>query len=167
MLPGIDFLQPSRLAAQPAEVKQSCAPHLRRPHLLDLVNHFAVERKNSLDSLAEAHLAHRKAALRAVLLGDHHALKCLEPLLIAFLDPHLDTNRVARPKGGQIGPVQFLGKTLHHWMNRHNLTHFSRDLRISSLQEFHAQWATRAFWVLLKLASDSIVLHPPSTPLPM
>src|SRR5271156_5142679 len=69
------FFQAGRLATQAAQIEEFGAPHTCRPYLLDFVDYLGVERENALDTLAEAHLAHREAALRAVLESNDDALK--------------------------------------------------------------------------------------------
>ena len=61
----IHVLQAGSFAAQSSQIVQLGAAHLRRAHQFDLVDHLGVQRENTLDALAEAHLAHSEAGLRA------------------------------------------------------------------------------------------------------
>src|ERR1035438_8267844 len=102
-----DFLQPRRLALEPAQVIKLGAAHFRRAHHIDLIDDFGVERKDTLHALAETDLAYRKARLRAALPRNDHAFKRLQALFFAFsdLDQHLD--RVARAKLREVGAAGF------------------------------------------------------------
>src|SRR5579875_3822592 len=102
----LDFLQTSRLAAETAQIKEAGTANLGRTDSFHLIHDLAVEREDALDALAEAHLAHGEAALRAVLAGDDHALESLNALFVAFFDLYLNTNCIPRRKGGQVVAVQ-------------------------------------------------------------
>src|SRR5579875_1100362 len=119
-LAALHFLEAGCLAAESAQVEQLGAAHLGRANLDHTVDDLRVEGENALHPLAEADLANGEASLRAILAGNHNALKRLKALFFAFLDLDLHAHRVARRKGGQVGTVDFLGKPLHDWMNRHS-----------------------------------------------
>src|SRR6267142_1828896 len=95
------------LALQIAQVIQPC------PANFTFANHFngadrgGVQRKDALDANAKTDPAHRKGgAGRPALLGDHHALECLEALLhllaFAFLQADVDAYGVT---GAELGKV--------------------------------------------------------------
>src|SRR5215469_10790780 len=112
---SIDFAQAGRLAAQPAQVVELGAANVSRTHHFDLVDHFRVQRKDALNAMAEAHLTHREAGLRTFALGDHDAFERLETFLIAFLDFHLNSNRIARLEIGKIGASRLGYKPVNNW----------------------------------------------------
>src|SRR3954447_23451818 len=89
--------QASRFAPQPTEIEQASAPHFRRPHQIDLVDHLRVQRENALHALSEADLPHGKAGLRAVVALDHHAFKRLHAFFVALFDLHVNAHRVPGP----------------------------------------------------------------------
>jgi hypothetical protein len=119
-LRALGFLEARCFAAKFAKIKEAGAANLGRADLLDLVHDFGVEGEDALNAVSEAHFADRKAALRTIFARDYDTFKRLKALFIAFLDLYLNADRVARAKGGKVGPVQFFGKPLHYWMNRHN-----------------------------------------------
>src|SRR5438876_1871034 len=89
------LFHPRRLALEVAQIIQLGAPHLRRPHHLDLLDRRRVERENALDTLAERHLAHRKGPARpAAMHPDDHALEDLDALLVAFAHFHVHADGV-------------------------------------------------------------------------
>src|ERR1700675_3006073 len=98
-----DFLQPSGLAFEPAQVVQLGAPHFRGSYHVNFVDDLGVDGENTLHALAETDLADRKAGLRAALPGNDDAFERLQALFFAFsdLDEHL--NRIAGTKLGDVG----------------------------------------------------------------
>jgi hypothetical protein len=96
---ALDLAQTSSLAAQTAQVKQLRTANLVRPNLLDLIDNLRVVGEDALDALAEAHLANGKGTLRAFAARNHHALKRLETLFLAFTNLDLYANGVA---GGEL-----------------------------------------------------------------
>src|SRR5207253_2600507 len=78
---------------------------------VDVVDDARVYRENTFHALAETDLTHRDAlAEPGIVSGNHRALERLQALLVALLDFDVDANRVARPKGGNIGPLVLLSK---------------------------------------------------------
>ncbi len=108
------------LAAQTTEVEELGAANLVGAELLDLVHHLRVQREDTLHALTEAHLADGEGSLRAMLLGNHNALKGLQTLLLPFLDLYLHAYRVAGDKIGKIRTLELLGQLLHDGMDRHD-----------------------------------------------
>src|SRR5665213_3224246 len=86
LLLASDLAQTGSLAAQTTQVEQLGPAHLVRPDLLHLVHNLGVVGEDTLDALAEAHLAYGKGALGAPAGGNHHAFKRLKALFVAFLD---------------------------------------------------------------------------------
>src|SRR5580698_8116701 len=99
---GVDFAQTSSLTAQRTQIIQLGATHVGRTQHVDLIDDLRVRREDTLNTLAEAHLADGEAGLRALALGDDHAFERLQTLLIAFLDFHLHANGVAGLEVGEI-----------------------------------------------------------------
>src|ERR1700759_2245643 len=118
-LGALDFLKARSLAAKSAEVEELRAANTGATNLLDLIDDLGVKGEDTLDALAEAHLANGKAALRSVIAGNHDTFKCLEALFIAFLDLDLHAHCVAGDERRQVCAVQLVGKALHDWMDRH------------------------------------------------
>src|SRR5579883_1045612 len=138
-LSALDFLQTGGLSAESAEIEQLGATDAAGADLLDLINHFGVEGENALYALAEAHFADGEAALRAVLAGNHDALKCLKAFFVTFFNFDLYAHRVAGDKRGQVRAIEFLGKALHDGMDRH-----SSFLQLKS--EFSVYTKNRCFY---------------------
>src|SRR4051794_29493619 len=101
-LAALDFLQTGSLATQTTKVKQLGATYAGRTNLFDLVHNFGVVGENTLHTLAEAHLANRKAALRTLLYRDHNTFKCLQALFFAFFNLYLHADGIAGGKRGKI-----------------------------------------------------------------
>jgi hypothetical protein len=114
---AIDFAQTGCLAAQIAQVEQLGAANLVGANFLDLVHDAGVEWEDALDALAKAHLADGEGSVRSLAAGDHHTLKSLQALFIAFLDFDLDADGVAGSEGGEIGPLVLGGQLLHDGMD--------------------------------------------------
>ena len=59
--------------------------------------------ENTLDTDAEAHLSDRNGlANSAMLASDANTLECLKAFFVAFLDPHVNAQRVAGLERGNI-----------------------------------------------------------------
>src|SRR5262245_55317123 len=101
----LDVLQSGGLAAQRPQVVQLCASNLRRAHQFDLIEHAGAFWKDALDALAEADLAHCETCLRSSRARDYNTFKCLQALLIAFLDFDVHANGIARNELGKVGPL--------------------------------------------------------------
>src|SRR5205809_7751092 len=108
---AINIFQASRLATESAQVIQFRAPYLRRAHEINFIYHAGALRENSLDALAEADFAYRKAGLRPTAARNDDAFERLQALFFAFFDLHLDANGIARPEVRQVGALG-LGKKL-------------------------------------------------------
>jgi hypothetical protein len=117
---AVDFLETGGLATQTAKVEEFGAANLGRSNLFDLVNDLCVEGEDTLDALAEADLAHSEAALGTLLEGDDDTLEGLDAFLVAFFNLDLDANGVAGHEIRMVRAIQFLGESLHYWMNRHS-----------------------------------------------
>src|SRR5439155_6338206 len=103
------LFHPRRLALEVAQIIQLSAPHLRRPHHLDLLDRRRVERENPLDALAERHFAHRKGPARpAAMHPDDDALEDLDALLVAFAHFHVHADGVARLHRRPVGQLRLL-----------------------------------------------------------
>src|SRR6266481_461314 len=120
-LNALYFTQAGSLAFQVAQIKQLGPAHLVRADDLDLVNHFGMHGKNALHTLAEADLAHGETALGATAQRNHGAFKSLYALFVAFLDPDLNANGIARIDFRNIGATQFGRQFFHNGMLRHRL----------------------------------------------
>src|SRR5688572_19867863 len=84
------------LATQLAEVIQLRAPDLSAPHDRDVADHGAVHGEDALDADAVRDLADGEGlADTAAAPGNADALECLKALFLTFLDPHVDSQRVA------------------------------------------------------------------------
>ena len=93
------FLDAGRFASQVAKVVEFRTTHFAAANDIDVIDNCSVKRKDALDANAKAYLSHRHGlAYAAVFDGDANALKCLQPFLVAFLNPHVHTQRVARLK---------------------------------------------------------------------
>src|SRR6267143_519789 len=95
------------LALQIAQVIQPCPANLTFANHFNRADRGRVQRKDALDADAKTDPAHRKGgAGRPALLGDHHALECLEALLhllaFAFLQADVDAHGVARAELGEV-----------------------------------------------------------------
>src|SRR4051794_26722902 len=99
------------LAAESTQVIQFRAPHAPGAHHVDMIDHPRMDWEDALHTLAEADLANGDALAHAgIIAGDDGAFKRLEALFIAFLDLYVDTDRVARAKLGDIGPLVLVNK---------------------------------------------------------
>src|SRR3954454_15685312 len=102
---AINIFQASRLATESAQVIQFRAPYLRRAHEINFIYHAGALRENSLDALAEADFAYRKAGLRPTAARYDDAFERLQALFFAFFDLDLHPDSVA---GGEIWKVSTL-----------------------------------------------------------
>src|SRR5579859_110507 len=109
----LNLAQPGGLALEFAQVEQLGAAHLVGTNDLNLVDHLGVEGEDALHPLSKADLAHGKAALRAVALGDDRAFERLHALFIAFFDLDLNADRIARVHLRNIFALQ-LGSQFFH-----------------------------------------------------
>src|SRR4029077_6947213 len=77
-----------------------------------------MERKDTLDAVAKADLAHGKAGLRPPAARNHHALECLQAFLVALLDLHVHADAVTRREFRNISTLglsqQFLDDQVSH-----------------------------------------------------
>src|SRR5437660_8208363 len=85
---ALDLAQTSSLTAQTAQVEQLRTANLVRANLLDLIDNLGVVGEDTLNALAEAHLANCKGTLGALVAGDYHSLKGLQTLFFAFTNLH-------------------------------------------------------------------------------
>ena len=116
----VNFLEACCLAAESAEVEELGAANLGRANDADAVNGLGVEGEDALYALAKADFADGEAALSAFVDSDDDALECLKAFFFAFLDLDLHAHGVARDKSGEVSAIDFIGKPLHDWMNRHS-----------------------------------------------
>jgi hypothetical protein len=93
------FPQAGRFALEPAQVVELRAAYAAGANQVDVIDHGRVDGENALDTLAEADLAHRDGlAESGVVARDDSAFERLQPLLVTFLDAHVDANRVPGPE---------------------------------------------------------------------
>src|SRR3954468_2782749 len=93
------FPQTSSFTLELSQVVQLSASYAARPDKVNVINNRSVDRENTLNSLAEADLTHRNGfAQSSVVPRDHSAFERLQPLFVAFLNPHMDANSVSRPE---------------------------------------------------------------------
>src|SRR5688500_16112725 len=98
------FLDARGLAGEVAEVVQLGAAHAAAAHHLDSTDHRAVHREDALDADAVRDLADGEGlADTAATTGDAHALERLDALLVAFLHPDVNAQRIARTERGKVG----------------------------------------------------------------
>src|SRR6185503_7335981 len=94
---GFLFLDARGLAGQLAQVVQLRATHAAAAQYLDVADHRAVYREDALDTDAVGDLPNgERLADTGPTLGDADAFERLNALLVAFLDAHVDAQRVAR-----------------------------------------------------------------------
>src|SRR5436190_15289222 len=106
---AFNIFQPSSFASQSAQIVQLRAPHLRRAHHVNFIDDAGALGKNAFHALAEADLAHGETGLRPTRARDDHAFKRLQPLLVAFFDPHLNADGITRRKVRKVSTLR-LGK---------------------------------------------------------
>jgi hypothetical protein len=115
-----DFLETGSLATETAEVEELRAAHLVGADFLDLVDNLGIVGEDTLDTLAEAHLADGEGALGALLAGNDHAFERLEAFFVALFDLHLHANGIAGGEVGEVGTLEFVSQLLHDGMDRHD-----------------------------------------------
>src|SRR6202521_489901 len=121
------LLDAGRLAAQRAQVVELGAPHLAAPDHLDAAERRRVQREDALDADAARDLAYGESlAGAAAPPANHHALEDLDPLLVAFDDPHVDTHRIA---GAELGLLFVNVKAFHLLQLIHHITSPSQARR--------------------------------------
>src|SRR5713226_2126588 len=110
------------LALQIAQVIQPCTANFTLANDFDRADGRRVQRENAFDADAKTDSAHCKGGTgRPALLGDHHALECLEALLhllaFAFLQADVDAHGIARAELGEVFAqlrfVQLLNSGIH------------------------------------------------------
>src|SRR5262245_57811225 len=114
------FFQAGGFAPQPAQVIEFRAPDLAGSNHVDVVDDPGVQREDALHAMAEADFPHRDRLTHpGIVTGDQRSLERLQPLLIAFLDPDVHTNRIAGAKFGNIGAFvlvyEFSQQRVIHW----------------------------------------------------
>jgi hypothetical protein len=93
---GLDFLDPSRFAAEFTDVIQLGAAHASRANYFNSVDYLRVQRKYTLDSMSKGDLPDSKRCPRAtVFLSNANALEDLNALLITFSNLYVDFDRIA------------------------------------------------------------------------
>ena len=104
-------LETRGLAFEVAKVIQFRAPDIAGADHVDMVDHTRVHRENTFHALAEADLAHGDAFAHArIVARDDGAFKSLQPLLIAFLDLHVNPDRIAGPERRDVRPLVLIDK---------------------------------------------------------
>src|SRR5579863_2014593 len=105
--------QTGGLAFQTPQIVQLGAADPAGPHNIDMIDHGSVQRKDALDTLAEADFAHGDRRTHpSVILRDNGSLERLQALLVAFFDLDVDTNGVAWAKLGVVHGSLVLGQDL-------------------------------------------------------
>src|SRR5262249_34971341 len=100
-----DFFDTSGFATKLADVIQLRAAHAAGSHNFDFIDHFRVQRKDSLDAMSKRNLAHREGrAISAMFLSDADAFENLDAFFVAFLDFHMDFHGIARLEIWNIRP---------------------------------------------------------------
>src|SRR5436190_6911542 len=98
------FFDAGGFAAEIPEVVELCASDPAMAFNLDLIDRRRVEGKHPLHTDAAGNLADGEHLPRAAALaGDHDALEDLNALFVAFLDLHVDPDRVAGREVGDVG----------------------------------------------------------------
>jgi hypothetical protein len=93
------FPQASSFALELAQVVKFRATHTARANEVYVIDYRRVDGEYTLDALAEAYLPHRDGLAEAgVIARDYSTFESLQPLFVAFLDPNMDANGVARPE---------------------------------------------------------------------
>jgi hypothetical protein len=105
LLWALDFAQASGFATQSAEIVELCAANVCGAEYVDFIDDLGVERENTLDALAEAHLADGEGWLRATAFGDDGAFEGLGALFVAFLDADVNADGVAWSEAGNVGAL--------------------------------------------------------------
>src|SRR5205807_9651823 len=106
---ALNIFQSSSFAAQTAQVIELRAAYFGRAHDIDFINDARTLREDALHALAETDLAHGEAGLRPARARNDHAFERLQALFVAFFDPHLNTNSIARNKIRKVSALR-LGK---------------------------------------------------------
>src|SRR5581483_5822289 len=129
------FSQPGSLALQPAEIVEFGPPGTARADHVDVIDHLGMDRENTFDSLPETDFPNRDAlAQPGVVPGNHGAFKRLQPLLVAFLDLHVDPDGVAGTKGRDVGTPVLLDKLRQHCVLHDNFLNFLSYRRIGKIR---------------------------------
>src|SRR6266571_345411 len=100
VLARVALANAGRLSTEIAQVIKLRAPHVAFLYYIDVIDDRRVKRKNSLDTDAEAGLAHGdRFAHAAVLARNADALESLKALFgLGFFDPNMNADCVARLK---------------------------------------------------------------------
>ena len=112
----VNFTQACSLAFQSAQIKQLGATNLVGAGNFHFVQHLGVEWEDTLHTLAKADFADGKAALRAAAHGDNGAFKSLHALFLAFFDPDLHADAIARLNRRNIVALQLGSQFFHDGM---------------------------------------------------
>src|SRR5207302_7049995 len=104
---SFDVAQARRFALQSAQIIQLGAADFGRAQQIHLVDYFRVDGENAFHALAEANLADGEAGLWTVVALDDDAFKRLQAFLVAFFDLHVNADRVARVKRGNVSALSF------------------------------------------------------------
>src|SRR5258706_2641380 len=92
-------------SSEVAEVIELCAADPAMTFYLDTIDRRRIQREHALHADTARDLAHGEHLARATpLAGDHDALEDLDALFVAFLDLHMDLDRVARVEIRKVGP---------------------------------------------------------------
>src|SRR5436190_1578883 len=98
------FFDAGGFAAEIPEVVELCASDPAMAFNLDLIDRRGVEGEHPLHADAARNLADGEHLPRpAALARDHDALEDLDALFVAFLDLHVDPDRVAGSEVGNVG----------------------------------------------------------------
>src|SRR5689334_20706465 len=104
------LLDARRLAGEMTEVIQLRAANAPTPNDQNLREHRAVHRENALDANPVRDLPHRERLAHATTATrDANALERLNALLLPFLYPHVDAQRVAGAEWRNVAEPLFLG----------------------------------------------------------
>src|SRR2546426_8451280 len=105
LLSSLHFFDASGLAPECAHVIELCSADASGTDDLDLVDDLRVKREDAFHSMTERHLADRKCFARAaMLLRDTNPFEYLDALFIAFLDLHMNLDRIAGSECRDIRP---------------------------------------------------------------
>src|SRR5208282_3508011 len=107
-----------RLAGELAQVVELGAADIAAAQNLNLLDARRMQGENPLDADSVRYFAHRKSrAVAAAIDLDHDPFELLEPLLLAFNDLDLNSQRIAGAKRGQILAqstiLEFLDDAIH------------------------------------------------------
>jgi len=105
LLRALDFAEACGFATESTQVIELGSADVGGAEHVNLVDDLGIEREDTLDALAEAHLADGEGWLRAAALGNDGAFEGLGALFVAFLDADVNADGVARPEAGNVGAL--------------------------------------------------------------